>query len=115
MQDSHTEPHWDTSALVIIDMQNGFISPKIEKEGTKAHAIITNIVKLLEAYRAQGKPIVHVIRSYLPDGSDADVYRKGIVERGEFILSPGSEQAEIVNLLKPPNSPALDFDILRNG
>ncbi len=115
MQDKHTEPHWDTSALVIIDMQNGFVSPKIEKEGTRANSIISNIVKLLEAFRAQGKPIVHVIRSYLPDGSDADVYRKGIIERGELILSPGSEQAEIVGLLKPPDSPALEFDILRNG
>ena len=59
--------------------------------------------------------IVHVIRSYLPDGSDADIYRKGIVERGEFVLSPGSEQAEIASMLKPPGTPALDFDTLRDG
>ena len=115
LQDKHTEPHWDTSALVTIDMQNCFISPKIGKKETKAHSIVANIVGLLDIYRAKGKPIVQVVRSYLPDGSDADVYRKGIIERGEFSLAPGSDEAELVAALKPGGSPALDFDILRNG
>jgi nicotinamidase-related amidase len=115
MQDKYTEPHWDSAALTIIDMQNGFVSPKIEKEGTKAFQIINKIQTLLETFRLKRKPIVHVIRSYLPNGSDADIYRKGIVERGEFILSPESEQAKIVEMLTPPNSPELDFDILQDG
>jgi nicotinamidase-related amidase len=115
MQDKYTEPHWDTSALVIIDMQNGFVTPKVETEGTKAHAIISNIVFLLDAFRAKAKPIIHVVRSYLPDGSDADIYRRGIVERGEFIISPESDHAEIVAALMRPDAPSLDFDTLRKG
>ncbi len=115
MQDNHTEPHWDTSAFVTIDMQNGFVSPKIEKKDTKAHSIVANIVELLGVFRAKGRPVIQVVRSYLPDGSDADVYRKGIIERGEFSLAPGSDEAELVAALKPEGSPALDFDILRNG
>jgi len=115
MQDKHTEPHWNTSALVTIDMQNGFVSPKIEKKETRAHSIIANIVELLGVFRAKDKPIVQVVRSYLPDGSDADVYRKGIIERGEFSLVPGSDEAELITALKPAGSPALDYDVLRNG
>ena len=115
MQDKHTEPHWDTSAFVTIDMQNGFVSPKIEKKETRAHSIVANIVELLGICRAKGRPIMQIVRSYLPDGSDADVYRKGIIERGEFSLAPGSDEAELVSALKPEGSPALDYDILRKG
>jgi len=115
MQDKHTEPHWDSSALIIIDMQNAFVSPKIDKEGTKASGIISNIKLLLDTFRKSRKPIIHVVRSYLSDGSDADIYRKGIVERTEFILAPGSQQAEIVSSLKPRDAPMLDFEILRAG
>ncbi len=115
LQDRHTEPHYYTSALLVIDMQNGFVSPKAEKEGTKYNAIVDGIISLLHAYRSKGKPIVHVIRAYLPDGSDADVYRKGIIERGEFSLAPGSVEADIFEPLKPPGAPAIDFDKIRYG
>ena len=115
MQDKHTEPHWDSSALIIIDMQNAFVSPKIEKEGTKAEKIISNIRLLLDAYRNKRLSIVHVVRSYAADGSDADTYRRGMVERGELVLNPGTDEADIVSLLKPPNSPAVEFRILKAG
>ena len=115
MQDTHTEPHWKSSALIIIDMQNAFVSPKIEKEGTKANRIISNIKVLLDAFRSKRMTIVHVVRSYNTDGSDADIYRRGIIERGEFVLSPGSDEVDMVSALKPPGAPALEFRILKSG
>jgi nicotinamidase-related amidase len=56
-------------------------------------------------------PIVHVVRLYLLDGSNADLCRREV--RG--VVTPGSDGAELVGKLKPDGSVGLNAGALLNG
>lgn len=45
---------------------------------------------LVDAYRALRRPVVHVVRLYLPDGSNADLSRRAALVAGAEIVHPGS-------------------------
>jgi nicotinamidase-related amidase len=66
--------------------------------------------RVLHAYRERGLPIVHVVRLYLPDGSNADLCR-----RGTNLVAPGSDGAELVAGLKPDPAVHLDAPLLLGG
>lgn len=97
----HTSPNWFSSALITIDTQNDFsLAGSIcEVKGTLD--ILPNINKLLDAYRKRSLPIIHVIRLYKEDGSNADLCRKESLEKGLKIVIPGTYGAELVSLIKP--------------
>jgi nicotinamidase-related amidase len=61
----YTEPHWDRSALVVIDLQRDFLEggPAAIPETT---AIVAKVATLAAAYRRAGRPIIHVIPSLPP-------------------------------------------------
>lgn len=67
--------------------------------------------RVVEAYRQQGLPIVHVVRLYLADGSNADLCRREM--RG--VVTPGSDGAELVRELKPDGTIRLDAGPLLMG
>ncbi len=86
--DEYTSPEFPRSALLTIDMQRDFL-PAVA--GTAE--VLPAIRQLTEAFRATGRPIVHVVRLYLPDGSNADLCRR--TTRGTATPhSPGSQLAE---------------------
>lgn len=66
--------------------------------------------RVLKAYRDRALPIVHVVRLYLPDGSNADLCR-----RNAGVVAPGSDGAELVSGLKPDGSVRLDAPLLLSG
>src|SRR5690606_37778357 len=68
--DEYTSPEFPRSALLTIDMQRDFL-PAVA--GTAE--VLPAIRQLTAAFRATGRPIVHVVRLYLPDGSNADLCR----------------------------------------
>jgi nicotinamidase-related amidase len=71
--------------------------------------------RIIGAYRKLGRPIVHVVRLYLPDGSNADLCRREALERGAPIVHPGTRGAELVDALKPNPSETLDAGMLLSG
>ena len=103
--DIHVEPHWDSSALITIDMQRDFLSDgPFGLAGTTE--ILPNLTKLTEAFRSAGRPIVHVVRLYPADGQDVDRVRRALVQSGAEMARPGTPG----RLLAPGLAPVSDLD-----
>jgi nicotinamidase-related amidase len=111
----YTEPRLATSALIIIDTQCDFALPGAPVEIPGTMDIIPNMKSLLSAYRKRRLPVIHVVRLYLPDGSNVDLCRKKSVEEGMGIIAPHSAGAEVVCDLKPGPDAELDAETLLNG
>ena len=111
----YTRPSLEQSALITVDTQNDFTLDRapVHISGTKE--AVPNMVKLLDDYRRTGKLIIHVIRLYLEDGSNAELCRRELIESGTSIVRPGTKGAELVDALKPNQSTRLDADRLMEG
>jgi nicotinamidase-related amidase len=108
--DPHTAPDFAASALITIDTQRDVLDGgPLEIAGTSA--ALTPTRALLEAFRAAGRPIVHIVRLYLPDGRNADLCRRGMIERGARILAAGSPGTQLAAELLP--GPGLELDVER--
>jgi nicotinamidase-related amidase len=113
--DSYTRPELTRSALITIDTQNDFTLA-----GAPAHIpgtleVIPNMQRLLALYRQRGWPVIHVVRLYLPDGSNAELCRRRMIEQGRTLVVPDSDGAELVTALKPDASLRLDAESLLAG
>lgn len=106
----YTAPDLARSALVLIDVQNDFISGAAPVHGTAE--VLPTMARLLRAFRSARRPIVHVIRMYVPGGSDADPPRRAAVEAGQQIAAPHTDGAAIPHFLL---SHPLDYDSLLAG
>jgi len=111
----YTEPHRDSAALVIVDVQRDFSLPGAPLEIAGTSDAVPRIRRLLEAFRAAGRPIVHVVRLYREDGSNVDPVRRATIESGVRLAAPGSDGAELVDDLKPDPSLRLNCDALLRG
>jgi nicotinamidase-related amidase len=113
--DAYTEPHFASSALITIDTQNDFTlsDGACPIEGTQE--VIPNMVKLLQAYRRRQRPIVHVVRLYPTDSSDAERCRRQDIAAGLSFVAPGSDGAELVAQLKPDPDVRLNDEQLLRG
>ncbi|GIH25780.1 hypothetical isochorismatase hydrolase [Acrocarpospora phusangensis] len=67
------------------------------------------------AFRAAGRPVVHVVRLYHPGGEDADLVRRTLLAEGARVAAPGSEGSAIAGPLLPPGAPRLDPGLLLSG
>lgn len=112
--DEHTEPHYDRSALLTIDLQRDFLSDS-PYGVTGTTEVLPAIRKLVEAYRAADRPIVHVVRLYLPDGSNADLARRAMLASGASIALPGTPGSQLADGLTPHDAVALDHGQLLAG
>ena len=101
--DPHLAPHWDTSALVTIDMQRDFLS-----EAPHGIPGTTEVLPLLErlagAFRGAGRTIVHIVRLHV--GEDVDRLRRTLIADGADFVRPGSPG----RLLAPGVAPEVEFD-----
>jgi nicotinamidase-related amidase len=112
--DPHLAPHWDTSALVTIDMQRDFLSESpFGLAGTTE--IMPNLWKLTEAFRAAHRPIVHIVRLYPRAGGDVDRVRRTVVEQGANFVSPGTPGRLLAPGLAPADAPDLNDELLLSG
>ncbi len=114
MTDPYTQPLPGSAALVVIDVQRDFFSDEapLRIEGTSA--AIPAMARLATEFRDRALPIVHVVRLYRPDGSNADLVRKQAIERGARIAVPGSAGSQIAPELLP-NLVELDHELLLSG
>jgi nicotinamidase-related amidase len=114
MTDPYTRPLPDSAALVLIDVQRDFYADDapLPIEGTKA--AIPAMASLVTEFRDRALPIVHVVRLYLPDGSNADMVRRQAIERGARFAVPGSAGSQIAPELLP-NPVELNHELLLSG
>ncbi len=101
--DPHLAPHWDTSALVTIDVQRDFLSEgPFGIPGTTE--VLPQLTDLAAAFRAAARPIVHIVRLY--DGDDVDRVRRTLIESGADFARPGTPG----RLIAPGLAPDADLD-----
>jgi len=111
----YTNPDLSNSALVTIDVQRDFSLPSSPAEIPGTINIVPYIVKLLNAYRASGRPIVHIVRLYLSNGSNVDLCRRELIQSGKEIVRPGSAGAQLVKELLPSAGTELNCPHLLDG
>jgi nicotinamidase-related amidase len=112
--DAHTAPRFEAAALVTIDVQRDTLDGRpLEIPGTST--ALAAMVRLADAFRRAGRPIVHVLRLYREDGSNVDLCRRELVEGGARVLAPGDAGAELAPGLAPEDAPPLDADALLAG
>lgn len=111
----YTEPDFSRCAVITIDTQNDFSLPGAIAEIRGTHEVLPQMKRILEAARKSHIPIVHVVRIYREDGSNADICRKALIESGAPIVSPGSSGAELVDSIKPSADAHLSPEELLNG
>ncbi|GMA25325.1 hypothetical protein GCM10025864_30840 [Luteimicrobium album] len=110
--DSWTEPHWGSSALVVVDVQVDFVEGgAMPVDGTRA--VVPALVRLVEAYRAAGLPVVHVVRLY--DGDDVDLVRRESIAAGAQVVRPGTGGSQLLRELLPDGAGELDPALLLGG
>ena len=92
------------AALIMIDMQNGFIDPSSSLCVAGAAATIPACARALAAARAAGMAVFHVRREYAPAGSDVEPVRHRIwLEGGRPLCVEGDDpdSLDAPDLLKP--------------
>lgn len=110
----YLSPHFDTSALLLVDVQRDFVDGAMPVPGTKE--LLPRLARLAHGFRSAGRPIVHVIRLYTPGGSDVDIVRRAAVEAGTQIVAPGTLGANIpAELLPDGTQVTLDTPHLLRG
>ena len=114
MSDAYVAPDFTRAALVTIDTQQDTLDGQpFEVPGTSA--ALPEMRRLAEAFRTAGRPIVHVVRLYRPDGSNVDPCRRRAVEEGARLVLAGSPGAEPAPGLLPADAPRLDTPLLLAG
>ncbi|MFT3969688.1 MAG: isochorismatase family cysteine hydrolase [Micropruina sp.] len=109
----YTAPHWQRSALLLIDVQNDFLD-----EGPAAiagtSAIVAESTRLAASFRDAGRPVLHVVRLYRPGDSDIDLPRRALIEAGAEVVAPGTAGSQIAAGLLPEGV-RLDPGVLLSG
>ena len=69
------KPNPTRSALLVIDMENGFVHPEGGHWIRFAQSTVPSCVRAVELARAKGIPVFFVKRIYRADGSDVELTR----------------------------------------
>lgn len=112
MPSRYTVPEPARSVLLTIDVQRDFSERGAPAEIAGTMDCVPAMRAVLDAYRRAGLPVVHVVRLYLADGSNADICRREAFEAGGAVVTPGSDGAELVNTLKSSPNLRIDADTL---
>ena len=115
IDDDYIRPDNSHSALLVIDVQRDFtlVGAPFEIPGT--FNAVNYIKSLVLDYRKKGYPIIHVIRLYSADGSNADLCRRKIIEGGKRMAITESDGAELMDELKPSPAVRLNSNLLLSG
>jgi nicotinamidase-related amidase len=109
------DPSPETTALLTIDVQCDFALPSSPAHIPGTLEAAQRIGRVAYEFRAANRPIVHIVRLYLPDGSNADLPRRAYLEAGNQLVCPGTRGAELVDELKPNAGFGLNADVLLSG
>jgi nicotinamidase-related amidase len=112
----YTSPDWVNAALLTIDTQRDFTLPGTPAEIAGTLEVVPAMQQLVRGFREENRPVIHVVRLYRSDGSNADLCRKEAVEKGKSVaVAPNSDGAELVDELKPSPEISLDAELLLAG
>jgi nicotinamidase-related amidase len=101
------EPHFASAVLLTIDVQVDTLDGgALEIAGTSA--AVPRIAALCSAFRDAGLPVVHIVRLYLADGSNAEPVRKDLVSGSIPMLRPRTPGRLLAAGLTP--EPVVEFD-----
>ncbi len=104
--DRFTAPEFDRAGLLTIDVQKCTLDGQsFEIPGTTD--VLPYIANLAGVFRSVARPIVHVVRLYKPDGSNADLCRREMLENGAELVLVGSDG----RLPAPEILPRADIEI----
>jgi nicotinamidase-related amidase len=92
------------TALVMVDMQWDFLQPSSPLFVAQGPDVLTNVAEALQAARAAGMPVVHVVRRHRSTGIDVDMCRRELFERTGGFLLAGTPGAEEPGALRPLDS-----------
>lgn len=98
----------ERTALIMIDMQRGFLSPKSAQCIKGAAATVPACTRLINNCRSRGIPVFFVVRSYRADGSDVEHTRYMSWAAGGKALSPGCPDE--INAAMPEEFGVCDSD-----
>lgn len=87
------------TALLVIDMQNGFIHPDSPLFIAGAPTTVPRCAEVIDYCRKNGIPVFFVTRVYLADGSNVEHTRRDVWLKGGKPLSPGC--AETISTAMP--------------
>lgn len=113
--DNYIKPDYSHMALLTVDVQNDFTLTNAPLKVLGTREVLSRIRELVLAFRQSEKPIIHVVRLYLPDGSNADLCRRKAIESGKQAVVPNSHGAELVGEIKPSADIRLDSQKLLSG
>ncbi|HEV2811200.1 MAG TPA: cysteine hydrolase [Acidimicrobiales bacterium] len=102
------------SALLTIDVQGDFYErdAPAQVEGTRER--LPEMQNVVQAFRSTGRPIVHVVRLYLADGSNAEPVRRPLLTTTP-VVRPGTAGSQVAPELLPKDARQLDSDLLLAG
>jgi nicotinamidase-related amidase len=111
----YINPDSKHSALLVIDVQHDFTLFGAAAEIPGTLQAVQYIQRLIRKYREQEAPIIHIIRLYNADGSNADLCRRKSIERGKQLVTPETDGAELMDELKPSTDIKLNSTQLLSG
>jgi len=110
----YTRPDFSAMALITIDMQNDFLKGQpFEIPGTSE--LLPQLRRIAEAFRRARLPVIHMVRLYKRDGSNAELCRRSALEQGATLVCPATLGAELAPPLVPSQGTRLDSDLLLSG
>ncbi len=112
--DPYLSPDHTRSALITIDIQRDTLDGQtFEIPGTSA--ILPRVRHLLDFFRLRSRPIIHIVRLYMPDGSNVDACRRTAILGGLSLVLAGSAGSQIAEPLLPFQGALLDAERLLSG
>ena len=99
------------TALLVIDMQNGFLDPRSPLFIAGAPATVPACTRVIAHCRKQDIPVIFVTRSYRADGLDVERARLDAWQNRGKPLSPGC--APFLSAEMPPEFGMGDFRIVK--
>jgi nicotinamidase-related amidase len=109
------DPSPETAALLTIDVQCDFALPSSPAHIPGTLEAAQRIGPVADEFRAANRSIVHMVRLYLPDGSNAELPRRAYLEAGNQLVCPGTTGTEFLDELKPFPGFGLDADLVLSG
>ena len=112
--DPYVTPDPQRAALLTIDVQNDVLTGgAFEVPGTTQ--ALPAMARAVQAFRARGRPIIHVVRLYRADGSNVDSCRRASIEAGTRVFCPGTSGSQLASPLHPSAPCELDSALLLAG
>lgn len=89
-------------ALLTIDVQNDFARADGPGAIEGTEALLPAMARAAAGFRAAGLPVFHLVRLYLPDGSNAERCRRASIVAGRRLVCPGTDGSQLHPALAPP-------------